>query len=413
MRILHTADIHFGQNIYQHYDRLDEHLHFFAQLRKWLEIYSPDVLLFSGDIYDVAQPSAAIWSAFNSEIVELSRRFPSLIIVITAGNHDSASRIESYSKVWDLAGITVVGTPPPLLQTASEGWEQRYIVRIPSGFIIAIPYMSGDRTDTIIHLQQFVETINTEKLPVVMTGHFAAVGSDIEGHNPEIGTIRSVAIERLGSSYDYLALGHIHKPQTLGHQAIFDEDAHTYKSPIARYSGSVLHVSEDENYPHSVTLVDIDKHGSEITLRQLKINQLRHFITLPLDQVEPFASTKEALVYLKKFVKTNDNVYIRLRFLQNAEIPADFNSSVYELIDKSGKDIRYNPRMILVSPDNDECDDTEDNKPQLDVEEIKQMTNPREFVRKTAGAYPGLTEDELDMLFTEVEQEVRKMIDEK
>lgn len=407
MRIIHTADIHFGQNIYQHYDRLDEHIHFFKQLRKWIASHTPDVLIISGDIYDVAQPAASIWSKFNSEIVDIRRTFPELSIVLVAGNHDSASRIESHSKVWDLAGITVVGTPPPLLNSAPEGWEERYIVSLPSGFVIAVPYISGDRTDTMLHLQRYVESINTENLPVVMTGHLTAVGSDMEGHSQEIGNIRPVPIERFGASYDYLALGHIHKQQTLGFQPIFDEEAHTYASPVARYSGSVLHVSEDENYPHSVSLVDIDHHGGNVTIRQLKIEQLRHFVTLPTDISEPFANAKDANSYIKKFVKRHDKLYIRLRVTKNADFPADFNSNVYDIIDKSGKDIRYNPRMIFVSPINEDSDKSENNQSQLELEEIKQMTDPREFVRKTSGAYPGLTEEDLDNLFSEVDEYVR------
>lgn len=410
MRILHTADLHFGQNIYQHYDRIDEHLHFFSQLRKWIEKYTPNVLIISGDIYDVAQPSAAVWSAFNAEIVDLHNLFPDISIVIVAGNHDSASRIESHSKVWALAGITVIGTPPPLFETAPENWEERYVVRLKSGYIIALPYFSSDRSKSMIHLQEYVDSINTDNLPVVMTGHLTAIGSDLEGHDAEIGNIKAVEIERLGISYDYLALGHIHKAQTLNHPAIFDEEEHSYSSPIARYSGSVLHVSEDENYPHSVSIVDIDKHRGNVTIRQLKIDQLRHFLTLPLDKVEPFASAKEALSYLKKFIKAYDKVYIRLRFFADADIPSDFNASVYDLIEKSGKDIRYNPRMIFVSHGNEE-ENTSTDRLQLDLEEIKQMTDPREFVRKTAGDYPGLTENELDDLFREVEIELKKMMD--
>ena len=408
MRIIHTADIHFGQNIYQHYDRLDEHIHFFTQLRKWIETLSPDVLLISGDIYDVAQPSAAVWSAFNSEIVQLRRSFPDLSIVMIAGNHDSASRIESYSKVWDIAGVTVVGTPPPLLHAAPDGWEERYIVRLSSGFIIAVPYISGDRTDTMIHLQDYVAGINPDNLPVVMTGHLAAVGSDMEGHDPEIGNLRTVTIENFGSGYDYLALGHIHKPQTLGHPPVYDEEPHTYPSPVARYSGSVLHVSEDENYPHSVTLVDICTHGGDVTIRQLKIDQLRHFITLPIDSSTHFETSKDALKYLKKFINSNDKCYIRLRFTQNADIPADFNSSVYALIDDSGKDIRYNPRPIFVSSEEEAFPEVTEGRLWIDVEEIKQITDPRKFVRMTARSYPGLSEEDLDDLFEEVEDEIRK-----
>lgn len=413
MRILHTADIHFGQNIYQHYGRLDEHRHFFSQLQKWIGNYKPHVLIISGDIYDMAQPSASVWSAFNSEIVELRREFPSLAIVLIAGNHDSAARIESHSKVWDLAGITVIGTPPPLLHSAPDGWEERYVVRIPSGFIIAMPYISGDRTDTMIHLLEYVKSINFENLPVVMTGHLAVIGSDMEGHKAEIGNIRPVSVEKLGLSYDYLALGHIHKSQTLGHPPVYDEETHTYQSPVARYSGSVLHVSEDENYPHSVSLVEIDCHGGEVFIRQLYVDQLRHFLTLPIEKIEPFESSKDAIKYLNKFIKTHDNVYIRLRFSPKADIPSNFNSVVYELIDKSGKDIRYNPRMIFVSPEDDSQDESISIGHRIDMEEIKQMTDPREFVKKTAGSYTGLSEDELDELFAEVEEEVRKTQEEK
>lgn len=407
MRILHTADLHFGQNIYQHYDRLDEHIHFFKQLQKWIETYSPEALIISGDIYDVAQPAASVWSAFNAEIVELRRKFPLLSIVLVAGNHDSASRIESHSKVWDIAGVTMIGTPPPILQTAPEGWEERYIVRLPSGFVIAVPYTSGDRTDTMLHLQEYVEKINTEGLPVIITGHLAAIGSDIEGHDPEIGNLRPVAIDKFGNNYDYLALGHIHKPQTLGYPPIFDEEAHTYESPVARYSGSALHVSDDENYPHSISLVDIDHHGGEVKIWQLKIDQLRHFVTLPNEKASPFARAKEALTYLKKFVKTNDRVYFRLRVDKNADFPADFNSAVYDIIDKSGKDIRYNPRFIFVSPTKEDQDKSERSQTQLELEEIKQMNDPREFIRKTSDSYPGLTEADLDELFYEVEEYMR------
>ena len=413
MRILHTADIHFGQNIYQNYDRLDEHLHFFKQLRKWIVEFTPDVLLISGDIYDVAQPSAAIWSAFNSQIVELRRSFPKLSIIIVAGNHDSAARIEAHSKVWEMAGVTMVGTPPPILHAAGEGWEERYIVRLPSGFVITLPYMSGDRADTMLHLQKHVESLNEENLPVVMTAHLAAVGCDTEGHDPAIGNIRPISIERFGRGYDYLALGHIHKAQTLGQPPIFDEEPHTYPSPTARYSGSVLHVSEDENYPHSGSLVDIERHGGDITIRQLRIEQLRHFLTLPTDSANPFANAKEAIKYLTKFLKTHDKAYIRLRFLQNADIPADFNSSVYTLIEQSGKDIRYNPRMIFVSDVNDGFIGDEGGRHRIDIEEIKQNKDPRKVVMMTAQSYPGLSEDDLDELFDEVEAEARRMTEGK
>lgn len=409
MRILHTADLHFGQQIYQHYDRFDEHLHFFGMLKEWIDKYRPDALVISGDIFDVAQPSASVWRAFNDRIVDLRRSFPSLAIVIVAGNHDSASRIESHSQVWEIGGVTVVGTPPPLLPVAMEGWEEKYIVQISGkGFIIAVPYIPGDRTEALIHLQEYVKNLNTENLPVVMTSHLAAVGSDMEGHDLNVGNLRAVGVDKLGDGYDYLALGHIHKAQTLGYPPIYGEKTHTYTAPVARYSGSVLHVSEDENYPHSVSLIDIECHGGEVQIRQLIVEQLRHFLTLPCEKPDPFESARDAISNLKEFIKNNDNVYFRFRFTSDADIPSDFNSTVYTLIEESGKDLRYNPRIVFVAAE-EEIHPNDGIRPKFEVEEIKQMTNPLDFVRKTADAYSGLSEEDLETLFGEVEQELTRM----
>ena len=56
MKIIHTADLHLGQVIYQNYDRSDEHRHFFRQLEQWCKEEQPDALLVSGDVFDIQQP---------------------------------------------------------------------------------------------------------------------------------------------------------------------------------------------------------------------------------------------------------------------------------------------------------------------------------------------------------------------
>ena len=56
MKLLHTADLHIGQILYQNYDRCDEHLHFFKQLTQWCKKEQPDALLVSGDVFDIQQP---------------------------------------------------------------------------------------------------------------------------------------------------------------------------------------------------------------------------------------------------------------------------------------------------------------------------------------------------------------------
>ena len=82
MKILHTADMHLGQVLYQNYDRRDEHEHFFSQLTRWCQEENPDALLVSGDIFDIQQPSASTKKVFNDYFADLHRTCPMMKIVI-------------------------------------------------------------------------------------------------------------------------------------------------------------------------------------------------------------------------------------------------------------------------------------------------------------------------------------------
>ena len=277
MKIIHTADLHLGQVIYQSYDRVDEHEHFFRQLEKWCEDERPDALVVSGDIFDIQQPGAATRQFFNDHFVDISIKNPRMAIVIVAGNHDSASRIQADCSVWARAGVTLVGHGPSSdMPGDDDSWMDRFIVRLESGYIVALPFFLGDRSAQIQRILDFVAAENTEGKPVVMTGHLAVTGSDMTGHD-DIGRIRTQAVESLGTGYDYLALGHIHKPQTIGHQEDAFAESVTYPSGVVRYSGSALHVSCDEAYPHTVSVVEIDRRGGDVTIRQKRIDELRHF----------------------------------------------------------------------------------------------------------------------------------------
>ena len=113
MKILHTADLHLGQIIYQNYERSDEHDRFFSQLERWCQEEQPDALIVSGDVFDIQQPAASTWKIFTDRFVRLREIAPDMHITIIAGNHDSASRIQSHNAVWKLADVHLVGMPPP------------------------------------------------------------------------------------------------------------------------------------------------------------------------------------------------------------------------------------------------------------------------------------------------------------
>lgn len=410
MKIIHTADLHLGQILYQNYDREDEHAHFFKQLKAWCRAEKPDALVVSGDIFDIQQPSAATKRFFNERFVDLVRNNPDMAVVIAAGNHDSASRIQADSPVWDAAGVRLVGTAPAVGSTdLPDGWQEKYIVRLKSGYIVALPYMIGERPEVIQSILDKVKEENTEGKPVVLMAHAAITGTDMQGHG-EIGKMRTQGIESMGRGWDYLALGHIHKPQTLGRpEDALKAEAVTYPSGVARYSGSALHVSCDETYPHSVSLVEIPAHGADVTIRPLRIDELRHFFILPADG-KSYASEEEALAGVKDFCEKVGRGYFRLCVDAEVSLSSNFNQKVYEILTPYNEEVRFNPKTIWAGETGKE---EVAEKPVFEVAELQQMKDPVDFIEKTRSQYQGLPDaDELRRLFDEVRDEIKRFKDE-
>ena len=414
MKIIHTADLHLGQIIYQNYDRVDEHQHFFTQLTEWCRTERPDALLVSGDIFDIQQPSATTKKAFNDYFVSLHQTCPDMHIVITAGNHDSASRIQADNSVWKLHKTHLIGTSPSLELLASDdtNWMNDYIITLESGYIIALPFMMGERQALIQAILDHVTAMNTKGKPVIMMGHLAISGMDPLGHDMEIGKIKTLDIEAMGKGYDYLALGHIHKPQTIGHQEdCMTYERITYPAGIIRYSGSALHVSCDEQYPHTVSVVEIDKHGGNVSICQLRINELRHFYTLPLNGAS-YQSEKEALDGVRDFCTNHlEGGYIRLQIDYDTVLSANFTQQVYDLIDPYKGRVRYNAKIIWIGAPN--SNESTQQKPVFEIADLQQMTDPMTFIEKTLNQYEGLDLNEVRLAFEEVKREVIREKEEK
>ncbi len=309
MKILHTSDWHFGQEFYS-YDRTEEHKSFLQQLRTIVADEQPDVMVVSGDIYHNSTPSNTVMRMFTDGLEQICSACPTMQVVVTAGNHDSSSRLEVTRNLWSHIGVTVIG------RVEKEGNDinfDRHIIGIHDkhgiliGYVVAIPHIFAQSFPIINPeapreerqyiffkaLAERVKEINTLGLPVVMTAHMAVTGSDITGHDEIRGGMEYIDLSTLQVDYDYLALGHIHCPQTIGRNA--------------RYCGSPIPVSFDERYEHSVTLAEIEGRGAEPLIRTVKINNPWPLKTFPKDAL-PF---DEALEQLSKF-PDDEKAYIRL-----------------------------------------------------------------------------------------------------
>ena len=116
MKILHTSDWHLGHTLYN-YDRTAEQQSFLRQLTRIVTEEQPDAMVVSGDIYHYSSPAAATQKMYTDAMLNIHQACPGMAIVVTAGNHDSSSKLEIDSSLWQHFGLNVVGN---IERTAEE-----------------------------------------------------------------------------------------------------------------------------------------------------------------------------------------------------------------------------------------------------------------------------------------------------
>lgn len=315
MKILHTSDWHLGHTIYN-YDRTEEQTDMLNQIVEIVNNEKPDLFLLCGDVYHTAQPSASVQTMFVNALMNIHNANPEMTIVITAGNHDSGSRHEIFSAALETMKIYTIGN------LTKENFN-KHIIEIPNkGYVIAIPY-THERNIPEGFFQQIIDyTIkqNTNNLPIIMSAHTTVKGCDFLGHDHAseytVGGIDAFDIYQMGEGYDYLALGHIH------HEQFVHSGRHN-----VRYSGSPIQISFDENYPHSISIIEIDKHGDIPNTKKIEINNINPLVTLP---TKGFTTWEEAKELLQNF-PNDSSAYIRLNIEIEDFIPVDANATAINI----------------------------------------------------------------------------------
>ncbi len=321
MKFIHTSDWHLGQSFY-HCDREEEHRHFFRQLAKIIKKEEPDALLVSGDVFHIATPSAQAQRLYVEGMLSLHEAYPAMRIILTAGNHDSSAHIEALRKLWEHTNATVIGFP----EFDDEGNvnADKLIVTVPEfspnndyGYVIAVPYIRPKHYHIFKDLQEIVVKECEKDAPIVMMAHLSVLGASMVGQDLTIGGIDAIGIDDFGNDYDYLALGHIHSPQFIK------------GSKKARYCGTPVQTSFDEDFKHTISIVEIAKRGDEPTVREVEIANRCQFLTVP-KEAKPF---DEVIHELEK-IPNNTEGYLRVHTLVKDILPVDAETTVARILEK-------------------------------------------------------------------------------
>lgn len=316
-KFIHTSDWHLGQNFYG-YDRSEEQRDFLEQLADIVRKHTPDALLVSGDIFHTAAPSNAAINLYVNAMLDIHKACPSMAIIVIAGNHDSASRLDSDKRLWQLAGVTVLGgiardkngkadLKSHIINVSDKGVVAAVPFAYPTSFPVPVNVTEAERDQRQqVYFQSLLNqanSLNHNELPVVLMAHLAVTNSDFTGHDRNM-ALESVNLESMGTGYDYAALGHIHRPQNLNERV--------------RYCGTPVPVSFDEQCEHSVSIVTIEGHGATPIVENKVIKNIKPLHTIPPGEPVDFDTALQQLQSLNP----NERSYIRLNVQVDRYLPS-------------------------------------------------------------------------------------------
>lgn len=263
MRFFHLSDLHIGLKLINR-DLREDQEYIFDQIIQATRRELPDAIVIAGDIYDKAVPSAEAVEVFDYFIGKLHDAVPDSVIMIISGNHDSAARVNCFRSVLNRQRIYMIGVPPQ--------YEEDHIEKVvlkdefgPVNFYL-LPFVKPSMVKMIVGTDEngnnlsYNETIHRliERENIDQTQRNILVSHQFylpSGKNPEdvermdseirtIGNIDQVTADIL-ENFDYAALGHIHKPMTVGGE-------------VYRYCGTPLACSVSEaGQKKGIIMVDI------------------------------------------------------------------------------------------------------------------------------------------------------------
>lgn len=329
MKILHTSDWHLGRSLYGR-KRYDEFTAFLDWLAQTIEDDEIDALLVAGDVFDTSTPSNRAQELYYRFLCRVSTSRCRHIVVI-AGNHDSPSFLNAPKELLRALNVYVVGSmaetledevivlknhpqAKPRMDTNKHELLEReknpQITQLDAddveAIVCAVPYLR-DRDIRTVEPGETIDDKNRKLLeglkkhydgvmalaeekrsnlresadkhiPIIAMGHlFTAGGKTVDGDGVRelyVGSLAHVGEEVFPSSIDYLALGHLHVPQSVG------------GAENIRYSGSPIPMGYSEaTQEKSVVIIEFSRHPSKITLKKVPCFQPLVRIAGSLDDI--------------------------------------------------------------------------------------------------------------------------------
>lgn len=354
LRFFHTSDWHLGQFFYNH-SRHYEHTCFLQWLLDELRQKQPDALLIAGDVFDVVNPSTIALKQLNQFIAQAHQQAPHLQILIIAGNHDSGYRLEQSAPLLEKYNTHVVG----VIEWNEDKSLNTDKLIIPiynkskeiTAWCIALPYLrpaeitagqfgtthtndslannaghaggipdSQAATEALYkHLMQEVRLRKTaEQSLILMTHAHMQGGNTSDSERPiVIGNAEALSTKLFDKDIQYVALGHLHRPQQI-------ESAHI------RYSGSPIPLSFSElSYQHQIVDVKLSV-ASQAEIQAIPVPRRVPLIRLKGDLEQVLAKAKSLIA--SDSLPIDQRTFLDVEYTSNTPAPPDFRQQLEQAI---------------------------------------------------------------------------------
>nr|WP_312213894.1 exonuclease subunit SbcD [Clostridioides sp.] len=290
MRFIHTSDWHLGKTLEGH-SRIEEQEKFCEDFIKLVEEKNIDLVIIAGDIYDTYNPPAQAERLFYKTVSQLADNGRRCVFIIS-GNHDNPERLSAAIPLAHDQGIIILGKPNS--STNKRKYEKFEITEVKEGctklnisgeqvVIVSLPYPSEKRLNEVIKdneseekrqisyskkvgeiFSELEQNFGEDTVNIAVSHIFVVGGDSSDSERPiQLGGSLLVDKRDLPEKADYIALGHLHKPQK----------ASEYYN--AYYSGSPLQYSKDERaYAKGANIVDV-KAGKEPIIEKVYFNNYK------------------------------------------------------------------------------------------------------------------------------------------
>ena len=265
MKLFHLSDLHIGKRVNE-FSMIEDQKYILTQILYVADQEKPDGILISGDVYDRTIPTAEAVQVFDAFLTRLSeQKIPAFII---SGNHDSAERLAFGSSLMGKSGIyfskVYDGTVEKIPMQDAYGTVWIYLLPFlrPSTIRHALPERAEEvqsAADAVrIALEQ--TKIDEKERNVLLAHQFVTGAKRCDAEELQVGDVDQIPAE-LFTSFEYVALGHIHSPQKVGRETV-------------RYCGAPLKYAFSEaGQEKSITVVELKEKGS-VDLRTIPLKPL-------------------------------------------------------------------------------------------------------------------------------------------